>query len=245
MLSIKHVSKSFHDHVILHNISLDIAKGSTVIFLGGSGVGKSTLLRILSDLETIDSGSITFDGKPLHDNRKNHVGMVFQQFNLFNHLTAIENITLSLIKAHNVTPQDAQKQALELLEQYDLLDKKDKYPSQLSGGQKQRLALARALALKPEIICLDEPTSALDPLLTNYVAQIITGLAQQQYTVVIATHDITLLDALDATIYLMHEGRIVEHAHTKEFKTHKKQFPRLAAFVAGVASTDYEDTVKE
>jgi len=233
VLSIKNVFKKFNNHRVLNNISLDIPKGSIAIFLGGSGVGKSTLLRALNSLETIDSGSITLNGSPLKDAHKNHVGMVFQNFNLFNHLTVLANITLSLTTAHNIPEKDAIELALALLKQYELLDKKNAYPSQLSGGQKQRLAIARALALKPEVLCLDEPTSALDPLLTSHVARTIEELAEQGYTIAIATHDTVLIDKLNATIYLMKDGSILEYANSQEFIKNKELYPHLNAFVSG------------
>lgn len=236
MLSIKHVSKKFKGHAVLKGVSLEIPKGSITIFLGGSGVGKSTMLRILNNLETIDSGSITLDNRPLQEADKNHVGMVFQNFNLFDHMSTQDNITLALIKAHAIAPQRATEIAHELLKKYELFDKKDRYPSQLSGGQKQRLAIARALALKPDVICMDEPTSALDPLLTTHVAQTISELAQQGYTVVIATHDTALIDKLDATICLMKDGSIQEKASTAEFLQRKELFPHINAFIAGESS---------
>ena len=228
MLKIENLTKEFNTKKILNNISLTIKKGEIALFLGASGVGKSTLLRILNNLETINSGTLSLHGTPLNlatINTTHSVGMVFQHFNLFDHLTIEQNITLPLEKVLKRKPADAIKTAHHLLKQYSLLDQKNKYASQLSGGQKQRLAIARALAMQPKIICLDEPTSALDPVLTSYVANNIQQLATEGYIVLVATHD--------CTIYLMSEGTIVETAQSQELKNNPEQFPRLKKFIAG------------
>jgi polar amino acid transport system ATP-binding protein len=159
--------------------------------------------------------------------------MVFQQFNLFDHLTAVENIALALQKSKGLKKANAHQTAHQLLKQFDLADKADKFPSELSGGQKQRLALARSLALEPKVICLDEPTSALDPLLTNYVAGNIAKLAEDGFIVLVATHDVAILDKLDCMIYLMDNGKIIEHAASKDFIHNKNNYPRINAFVTG------------
>lgn len=236
MLAIKNLSKQFKNKKVLDAITLSVDKGEIAVFLGASGVGKSTLLRVLNNLETLDSGTVQLHGQPLdltQSDQQRRIGMVFQQWNLFDHLTVQENITLALEKVAGKTKQEANTIAHALLQKYGLADKALLYPNSLSGGQKQRLALARSLALKPEIICLDEPTSALDPLLTNYVASTIKQLAHDGYTVLIATHDVALLSLLDCTIYLMHDGRIVETAHSKDFVRNKEHFPQIKAFVAG------------
>jgi ABC-type polar amino acid transport system, ATPase component len=160
--------------------------------------------------------------------------MVFQQFNLFEHMTAQENIMLALEKVLGKSHQEAQKIAHDLLAQYGLHDKKNNYPSQLSGGQKQRLALARTIALKPQIICFDEPTSALDPLLTSHVAHTIQKLADAGYIILIATHDTVLIDKLNCDIYLMENGKIIEAASSQSFTENKKQYPLIEAFVSGI-----------
>jgi len=237
MLRVEHLSKSFNGKKILDSVSFDIRKGHIGLFLGQSGVGKSTLLRIFNNLETYDSGAIYIDGKPLDIstvNTAHTVGMVFQQFNLFEHLTVQENITLTLIQVMHKAAREANKIALDLLKHYELDDKADQYPSQLSGGQKQRLALARMLATRPEIICLDEPTSALDPQLTNYVAKNIQELAQEGFTVLVATHDISLLQKLSCTIYLMKHGKIVERASSDEFKKNPSDYPHIDRFIQGI-----------
>lgn len=161
MLSIKNISKSYHNKKILDDVSLEVQKGEIAVLLGASGVGKSTLLRILNNLETLDNGSVSLDGKTLDIstvNKTHTVGFVFQNFNLFDHLTVLENITLALEKVLNKSVKESNTIAHELLAHYGLADKAKSYVSGLSGGQKQRLALARTLALKPQVVCLDEPT---------------------------------------------------------------------------------------
>lgn len=236
MLKIKDLCKSFGAKKILDHVSLNVAKGEVAVLLGSSGVGKSTLLRVLNNLETLDAGTIELDENPLElakISQTHTVGMVFQHFNLFEHLTVEENITLALEKVAGKTKEEAHKIALQLLKHFGLDDKANNYISQLSGGQKQRLAIARTLALKPQIVCLDEPTSALDPLLTTYVAQNIQQLAKEGYIVLVASHDINLLDKLDCTIYLMQAGKIIESAKSSDFKNNKAQYPILSKFVAG------------
>ncbi len=231
MLTIKNLSKTFHRRV-LDSVSLTVKEGEIAFLLGSSGVGKSTLLRILSGLEKPDSGTIIYNNAPLA-NKHGEVGMVFQQFNLFENMSVEGNITFALEKVAKISPEDAKKQAHALLEKYDLLDKAPLSVHKLSGGQKQRLAIARTIAMRPHILCLDEPTSALDPMLTNYVAQSIQNLAREKYVVLVASHDTALLKQLDCTIYLMQKGTIVETAPSKEFFKHEDHFPLIKAFVQG------------
>ncbi len=236
MLKIEHVTKRFDHKTILNDVSLHVNKGEIAVLLGASGVGKSTLLRILNNLETVDHGSFELNGKPLdlaHVNQTHTVGFVFQNFNLFDHITVQENITLALEKALNKSSTESNTIALRLLEQYGLADKANAYPADLSGGQKQRLALARTLALKPQVVCLDEPTSALDPLLTAYVANIIQELAKEGYIVLVATHDTSLLERLTCTIYLMKEGKIVETARSQDLAQNPAAYPQIKKFIAG------------
>ena len=236
MLNIKQVTKKFGIKTILNDVSLSVAKGEIAVLLGASGVGKSTLLRILNNLETVNAGSFELNGKPLDltaVNKTHTVGFVFQNFNLFDHLSVLENITLALEKALNKNKNEAQTIAISLLEHYGIADKAHAYPADLSGGQKQRLALARTLALRPQVVCLDEPTSALDPLLTAYVANIIQELAKDGYIVLVATHDTSLLERLACTIYLMKDGKIVETAASKELQKNPTMFPLIRNFVAG------------
>lgn len=236
MLKIKHLTKYFNGKKVLDDISLSIKKGEIAILLGASGVGKSTLLRILNNLDHADSAEVELDGKKLDlstVNQTHTIGMVFQQFNLFDNLTVEHNITLPLVQTAGKTEPQAQAIAHDLLKKYQLFDKKNVYPSQLSGGQKQRLALARSLALKPEVVCLDEPTSALDPLLTTHVRNTIMQLADDGYIVLVATHDTTLLKKMPCTIYLMQNGKIIEQANSTNFFENVAAYPYLQAFIAG------------
>ncbi len=236
MLKISNLSKSFGNKKILDDISLSVDSGEIALLLGSSGVGKSTLLRVLNNLEVPDSGEITLDGTRLNlaaVNKTHVVGMVFQQFNLFEHMTVEENITFPLEKALGLSSTEAKKRAQELLANYNLKELAHHYASELSGGQKQRLAIARTIALKPQVICLDEPTSALDPLLTNYVADSIQQLATQNYTVLVASHDIKLLEKLNCTIYLMQHGKIIQSAKSQDFRVNKEKYPAINKFVLG------------
>jgi ABC-type polar amino acid transport system ATPase subunit len=236
MLKIKNLSKKIRHKPIIQDLSLEVERGQIAVLLGSSGVGKSTLLRILNNLETVDQGTVELDGEVLNldqVNQSHTVGMVFQHFNLFEHLTVLQNITLALEKVVGQTNAQAQIIAQDLLHRYGLADRASAMPAQLSGGQKQRLAIARTLALKPKVVCMDEPTSALDPLLTTYVAHNIKELAQQGYVVLVATHDISLLEKLPCTIYLMQNGTIIESVTSSDFFAHKTNYPALADFVAG------------
>jgi ABC-type polar amino acid transport system ATPase subunit len=204
--------------------------------LGSSGVGKSTLLRVLNNLETLDTGTVLLDEKKLDLTRVNQdhtIGMVFQYFNLFEHLTAEQNITIALEKVAKKSKTEARDIAHKLLAHYGLADKADVYPAQLSGGQKQRLAIARTVALQPKVLCLDEPTSALDPLLTNHVARTIEQLAREGFIILVASHDVSLLKRLSCTVYLMRDGSIIESASSQELHTHLDRYPAITTFIAG------------
>ncbi len=241
MLSIKKLSKKFGSKTILNDISFSVRPGEIAAFLGASGVGKSTLLRILNNLETYDQGSIELDGKQLNletVNSRHTVGMVFQHFNLFINMSVQRNITLPLEKTAGYSHEDAVKVADALLAKYGLIKLKDAYVSQLSGGQKQRLAIVRSIALKPRIICFDEPTSALDPMLTTQIAQLISDLAKEGFIVLVATHDTTLLEKLDCTMYLMKDGAIVESARTKDFQKNPTAYFKLKTFILGISEDD-------
>ena len=238
-LSILNITKKVGNKTILDRLSVEVEKGSIAIFLGSSGVGKSTLLRVLNNLETINSGQVYFGDKTkpadLLDlsevNQSHTIGLVFQHFNLFEHLTVMQNVTLALIYVQKLSKKSAEKIASDALKSYNLYEFKDKSVSCLSGGQKQRLALARLIVLKPQVICLDEPTSALDPYLTNFVADSITQLAQEGYTVLISTHDTNLVSRLNATVHLMKSGKIIESVETK--KISEKTAPLIFAFLQG------------
>ena len=237
MLNIVKLTKTFRNKIpVIDKLDLIVKRGEIALLLGASGVGKSTLLRVLNNLETPDSGSIFLDHQPLRLFQVNHthtVGMVFQQFNLFENLTVIENITIGLIHSLKKTEAEAEKIAQALLQKYGLEDKKQAYPHQLSGGQKQRVAVARAVALKPKVICFDEPTSALDPLFTNQIAQTIAQLAHEQYTVLVATHDVRLIEILDCTVHLMDHGTIIESALAKNIRNQAHLYPCIEEFIIG------------
>lgn len=236
MLKITKLDKCFNNKIVLDTVSMQVKAGHIALILGASGVGKSTLLRIVAGLETADSGTITLDGVQL--NIKSHernglVGMLFQHFNLFEHMTVQENITFPLVRAANLSLKEAQDRAQSLLAQYQLADKADVYASSLSGGQKQRLALARTLAMQPRVICLDEPTSALDPVLTSFVAHNIQELADAGYIVLVSSHDTGLIERLTADLYLMDKGKIVETTATANFLKEQERYPRLSSFIRG------------
>lgn len=237
MLKVTHLSKSIGNKKILNHLNFQIEEGSIAIFLGGSGVGKSTLLRILNNLESFEEGVFTLNGLELNlanVNRNNTVGMVFQHFNLFENLNVEDNIILTLVNCKGLNKKEAQQIAHRLLERYELLDKSKALISQLSGGQKQRLAIARTLAVDPKIICLDEPTSALDPRLTSQVAKFITELASENRIVILTTHDMNLLEQLEGQLFLMEKGTIVENASKSESIAHPTLYPKLHNFLKGV-----------
>lgn len=236
MLKIENLSKKFGEKLILNGVDVTMKSSSVNIFLGSSGVGKSTLLRILAGLEMQDKGTITLNEQLLDPKtvlQKHIVGMVFQNFNLFPHMTVLQNISFALEKVLGFNAKTAEQLAFDLLKKYNLLDKARASIASLSGGQKQRLAIARAVALKPQIICMDEPTSALDPLLTAHIADIIAELAHQGYTVIIATHDTFLLEKLLATIHLMHNGKIIESVHSSDYQQNPEHYHELNAFIKG------------
>lgn len=237
MFKVQHLSKTIQDKKILRDLSFEIDHGTIAIFLGGSGVGKSTLLRVLNNLERYDNGSFILDGSSLNLANVNHthtVGMVFQNFNLFEHLTVEDNIILTLTHSKRLCKKEAKEIANRLLERYGLQDKSKAYASQLSGGQKQRLAIARTLSLDPKIICLDEPTSALDPRLTNQVAKFIIELALESRIVILTTHDMNLLEQLDGHLFLMEEGSITESASKGECIASPASYPKLQNFIKGI-----------
>ena len=236
MLHIKGISKKFGTKQVLDNVTLQVKKGDIAFLLGSSGVGKSTLLRVLNNLESADTGTVTLNGTVLDlstVNKSHTIGIVFQHFNLFENLTAHQNITLALIQVAKQGDQKATALANQLLARYDLLEHAHAYPANLSGGQKQRLAIARTIALEPDVLCLDEPTSALDPLLTNSVAQTINDLAAQGYIIIIASHDVSLLKKLNCTVYLMKHGSIIEQTTSKEFLANSGNYPYINRFVSG------------
>ena len=217
ILKIHNISKSFGSSTILDSVSLELAKGEIKVLIGPSGGGKSTLLQCINCLVVPDSGEIELENERVDYSRKQdlyklrqQVGMIFQDFNLFDHLTALDNITIALRKVKRLDKKEAGQRARLELAQVGLADKEALYPAQLSGGQKQRLAIARALAMDPKILLLDEPTSALDPTLIGEVIAVIKGLAVNGMTMIMATHQISLISNLADEILFIEDGRIVE-----------------------------------
>ena len=215
MLRVVDLKKSFNNLEVLKGISFEIEKGEIGVVLGKSGAGKTTLIRCINGLESFDSGSIFVDDqeiKTLSDYSKlsGQIGMVFQNFNLFPHLTIMENITESPIRVFKKSKEDAEKIALELLEMVDLVDKKDMYPYQLSGGQQQRVAIARSCALNPKVLCFDEPTSALDQENISNVKEIIDKFKNMGMAILIITHDIQFANAVADKIINIEDGHLVE-----------------------------------
>jgi polar amino acid transport system ATP-binding protein len=244
MLKINNLTKTFGDKTILDGVSFDLKKGSVSVLLGASGVGKSTLLRILAGLEIADQGTVFLGEQELERTNfnKNHdIGMVFQHFNLFSNMNVIDNISFPLQQIDLIDKHLADELALSLLGKYHLADKARLPITKLSGGQKQRLAIARTIALKPQVVCMDEPTSALDPLLTSYVAQTIQELAREEYTVLLSTHDVFLLEKLQCTIYLMKKGKIVESATSAQYWSDPEHYSNIDAFVKGQKRVDKVD----
>lgn len=226
MIQIKNLNKYFNKLHVLKNISYNVEKGDVISIIGPSGSGKSTLLRCINFLEVPTNGEIIFEGINIKDANINKVrenmGMVFQHFNLFPHMTVLENITIGPIKVKNMKKEDAESIALDLLEKVGLLDKKDSYPSNLSGGQKQRIAIARALANKPHVLLFDEPTSALDPEMVKEVLQVMKDLAKEHMTMIIVTHEMNFAREVSNKIVFMDKGEILEENSPQEFFTNTK-----------------------
>lgn len=222
MIKVNNLHKTFDELEVLRGINEEIHKGEVVVVIGPSGSGKSTFLRCLNLLETPNEGEIFVDNQQINAPKVNvnkvrqKMGMVFQHFNLFPHLTVKENITLSPIKLKIMTKEQANKKALELLEIIGLVDKADAYPSQLSGGQKQRVAIARALAMEPEIMLFDEPTSALDPEMVGEVLDVMKDLAKSGMTMVVVTHEMGFAKEVGSRVLFMDEGVIVEQGKPEE-----------------------------
>jgi len=223
VIEIKNVSKNFGNNNVLKNVSVTINKGEKVVIVGPSGSGKSTLLRCINLLETPNKGSIYFDGQDITDKKcditkmRQKMGMVFQHFNLFPHLTVMENITLAPIKLKLQSKDEAQNNAIKLLERIGLADKKDEYPNKLSGGQKQRIAIIRSLAMNPEIMLFDEPTSALDPEMIGEVLNLMKELAEEGMTMVVVTHEMGFAKGVANRVLFMDNGQILEENNPQNF----------------------------
>ncbi|MCR2053620.1 amino acid ABC transporter ATP-binding protein [Actinomyces bowdenii] len=223
MVSIQHVTKHFGDFTALNDVSLDIARGEVVAVIGASGSGKSTLCRTINRLETISSGRIIIDGRPLPEEGKElarlraEVGMVFQSFNLFPHRTVLDNITLAPVNVRRIPKDQAVARAHELLARVGLADQAAKRPPQLSGGQAQRVAIARALAMDPKVMLFDEPTSALDPEMINEVLDVIGDLAASGMTMLVVTHEMGFARNVADRVIFMDGGQIVEQGEPTAF----------------------------
>ena len=228
IIQIKEMNKWFGDFQVLKNINLDVEKNKKIVVCGPSGSGKSTLIRCINRLEEHQEGSIVVDGTELTEETKNieqiraEVGMVFQQFNLFPHLSILDNCTLAPIWVKKMPKKDAEELALKHLERVQILDQAQKYPGQLSGGQQQRVAIARALCMEPKIMLFDEPTSALDPEMIKEVLDVMVNLAKQGMTMIVVTHEMGFAKEVADQMIFMDEGMIVEKADTKEFFANPK-----------------------
>lgn len=241
ILQVVDLCKSFHKLDVLKHISVDFEKNEVVSIIGPSGGGKSTFLRCLNLLETPTSGQILFDGVDIcargqskHiDQHRQKMGMVFQQFNLFNNLTVLENITISLTKVKKQSEEESKEKALKLLKRVGLEDKANAYPSQLSGGQKQRIAIVRALAMEPDVLLFDEPTSALDPEMVGEVLDVMKELAHTGMTMVVVTHEMGFAREVADRVVFMSEGAIIEEGSPADLFDHP-QSERLQSFLAKV-----------
>ena len=238
-IHVTNLKKNFGKLEVLKDISVDVQEGEVVVLLGPSGSGKSTLLRCLNQLETATSGKIVIDGHDVTDKHtdinkvRENIGMVFQHFNLFNHLTVLDNMTLAPVHLKLMNKEEARTEALRLLERVGLADKADAFPSQLSGGQKQRVAIARALEMKPDIMLFDEPTSALDPEMVGEVLAVMKELARDGMTMVVVTHEIGFAREVADRVIFMEGGYIVEQGTPEEVINNPKE-PRTIDFLSKV-----------
>ena len=229
MISVKNLCKSFGDHQVLKDINEHIAPGEKIVIIGPSGSGKSTFLRCMNLLEHPTSGQIIFDGIDITDPKtdinkvRQHMGMVFQHFNLFPHKTIMENITLAPVRLKLMKSEEAKEEALRLLKLVNLEEKADAYPGQLSGGQKQRIAIVRSLAMKPKMMLFDEPTSALDPEMVGEVLEVMKNLADQGMTMAVVTHEMGFAKEVGTRVMFMDEGRILEQGTPEDIFDNPKE----------------------
>ena len=244
MIEVEGLKKSFGTDAVIDGVSFSVEKGQTVAVIGPSGAGKSTMLRCLINLETADGGTIQIEGQPLLDNGKNptekvrrqicaKMGMVFQNFNLFPHLTVLKNLTLPPLNAKKMDAPAAEKRAKELLKKVGLEGKENARPSELSGGQKQRVAIARALMMGPDVLLFDEPTSALDPQLTGEVLEVIRELSREHMTMIVVTHEMGFAREAADKILFMGDHQILEEGTPEEIFNHPKD-PRISEFVSKI-----------
>ncbi|MBM1019844.1 amino acid ABC transporter ATP-binding protein [Enterobacter sp. A11] len=243
----RHVDKRYGDHQVLNDINLTITPGEVVAILGPSGSGKSTLIRLINQLETLSGGEILVDNKPTGKlsgiglrQLRSRVGFVFQQFNLYAHLTASQNITLALEQVHGWKPQPAQERALSLLEKVGMLEKAHHFPTELSGGQQQRVAIARALASSPQIILFDEPTSALDPEMIGEVLFVMKALAHSGITMIVVTHEMQFAREIADRIVFIDGGQILEIAPPAQFFS-QPSHPRAQRFLQKVLNPLHQE----
>ena len=238
-ISVKNLKKNFGSLEVLKDISLEVTEGEVVVLIGPSGSGKSTLLRCLNQLEKATSGQIVIDGFDVTDKHtdinkvRENIGMVFQHFNLFNHLNVLKNMTLAPVHLKTLSKEDANNKAMQLLERVGLSDKAGAYPIQLSGGQKQRVAIARALEMNPDIMLFDEPTSALDPEMVGEVLAVMKELARDGMTMIVVTHEIGFAREVASRVIFMEGGYIVEEGTPEEVLDHPKE-PRTIDFLSKV-----------
>jgi len=241
MIHFRDVHKWFGDLHVLNQVSLHIETGEVVVICGPSGSGKSTLIRCINKLEPIQKGEILVDGMPIHDTKVNlrrlreEIGFVFQQFNLYPHMTALENITLAPVQVRKQKKEEAEKLAFELLKKVDIVEKAHAYPGQLSGGQQQRVAIARGLAMRPKIMLFDEPTSALDPEMINEVLDVMKTLAREGMTMVVVTHEMGFAREVANRVIFMDEGQLVESAPPLTFFSSPKH-ERTKLFLSKILS---------
>ena len=239
LIEVKDLCKSYDDHLVLDKINTKIYKGEVIAIVGPSGCGKSTFLRSLNLLEKPESGEIIFEGVDILDKKtdinkvRQKIGMVFQQFNLFPNMTVLENIMLAPVKLKGVSKEDAEDKAKELLERVGLSDKAAAYPNNLSGGQKQRIAIARTLAMNPDVILFDEPTSALDPEMVGEVLSIMKELAKEGMTMIVVTHEMGFAKDVANRVLFINEREIQEDSNPQEFFEHPKN-KRLQEFLSKV-----------
>ena len=241
MIEFNNVNKWYGRYHALVDVSENVAKGEVVVVCGPSGSGKSTLIRTINRLEAIDSGSITFDGEDIHargvdiNRLRSRIGFVFQQFNLFPHLSVMQNCTLAPMAVGGLAPAQAREKAMALLERVGLAHKADAWPCELSGGQQQRVAIARALAMAPPLMLFDEPTSALDPEMVGEVLLVMRGLVRDGMTLVVVTHEMGFAREVAHRVLFMDQGRILERAEPHAF-FNSPQHPRAKQFLADIRS---------
>ena len=241
MIQVKNLGKNCGDMKVLKRINVDIHQGDVVFVVGPSGSGKSTFLRCLNLLEEPTEGTITFEGTDITnpktdiDKHRQKMGMVFQQFNLFPHMTIMKNLTIAPIKLQGKKPEEARRTAMGLLKRVGLADRADAYPSQLSGGQKQRIAIVRALCMKPDVMLFDEPTSALDPEMVGEVLEVMRELAREKMTMVVVTHEMGFAKEVATRVMFMDDGYFMEENNPADFFGHP-QNERLKSFLSKVLS---------